>query len=192
MTGSIKSQFPGGCYLAFNWAIDRVSAARLIESVANAHVEGYEEVNILLSSTGGLLIDAHYLVETLVALPVRLVLWNVSAVQSAANMLYAIGTKRYVVPGATFFFHQTGFDGVAGQRLSEKEIRDQLRLIELGDDKSAKFVSHHTDITVETIATWQREGKTLSAEEAIVAGLAHGMQRPFIPQDAFVRQLPAA
>jgi len=136
-----ESNSPGGCYFSFNWAIDRQTSAKLVDAITLAHVEGYDRVNLLLSSTGGLLIDAHYAVECLAAVPTELIMWNMSVVQSAANMLFALGVQRYATPGSSFMFRQTAFEGVAGQRTSEKEVREQLRQIEIADRRSADFIA---------------------------------------------------
>lgn len=186
--GTVKDQHPGGFWVGFNWGIDRPSAGRLVELVGHAHADGYERVHLMLSSSGGLLVDAHYAVECLAAIPVEYVTWNMSAVQSAGNMLFALGVERYATPGSSFAFHQTGFEGVAGQRNSETEIREQLRLIEIGDRRYADFVEERTGIAAPAVMDWQVNSKTLTDAEAVAAGFAHQILRPKIPQDAFFRQ----
>src|SRR5581483_1993054 len=125
-------QYPDGCFITFNWSIDRQSSARLVEAVTNMHSAGFTRIGLILSSDGGYLMDVFYAAECLKALPCELITYNVSSVQSAANVLFALGHRRFASPGATFFFHQTGFEGVPGKRASEREVKDQLRIIEEG------------------------------------------------------------
>jgi ATP-dependent protease ClpP protease subunit len=184
----LQSQHPGGVYIGFNWGIDRPTSARLVELISYAHADGHERVNLMISSSGGTLIDAHYAVECISAIPIKLVTWNMSAVQSAANMLFALGVERYATPGSWFSFHQTGFEGVAGIRNSEKEIRDQLKQIELGDLRSAVLIAERSGVDVEVVSRLHREAVTLSAMDAVTVGLAHEIRRPVIPRDALMRQ----
>lgn len=182
-------QYPGGCFIAFNWSFDRPASAKLVEAAFNAHTAGFTRIHLLLSSTGGFLSDAYYATECLRALPCELFMYNIGAVQSAANVVFSSGTRRFAAPGATFYFHQTGFDGAAGERLSEKEIREKLRIIEEGDARSAAYVADRTGCTADTVMEWQREGRTLTAAEALAAGLIEGIAAPVIGPNSWVRQI---
>lgn len=104
-------------------------------------------------------------------------------------MLFALGVERYATPGSWFAFHQTGFEGVAGERLSEREIRDKLEIIKAGDERTAAVIGERAGMEPSVIGEWQVKARTLTAIEAVAAGFAHAVRRPDIPQNALFRQV---
>lgn len=189
MTQSLIEQYPGGCFLGFNSPIDRKAAEQLLVLITQAFDGGFSRIHLMLHSLGGFVEDTHYLVEVASALPVQFITYNMSTVQSAAVMLYAMGAERWAAPGSTFFLHQTGFESVPGQRLSEVEITDKLRLIHQGDARSAQRIASRIGASSEDVLNWQKGNKSFDAEGAAQVGLVHRIGAPVIPPSAIVRQV---
>lgn len=186
---SIAAQNPGGCYLAFNGMIDRKSAEQLVTMCGDAYQAGFSEITLCISSAGGYLVDAYYAFNLLEALPVRLVTYNTSTIQSAANILFLCGDERYACPGSTFFFHKTAFDGVSGQRVTEAFAMERLKLIQLDDMRTAQIVANKTAQPVERVRQWQGDELLMSSEEAVANGILHGIRPLSVPRDALFRQI---
>lgn len=186
---SLVEQYPGGCYLAFNWAIERNSAARLVEAFAFFQTNGFSRIHLMLSSSGGFIEDTYYAAECIQAMPVEVHTYNVGVVQSAANILFMLGARRQASLGSTFYYHQTAFTMGGGERLSEQEAQDKLRAIEAGDRRSAEFIAGRIGCEAGTVDAWQREGRTLTAAEAATAGVVQAVGGPVIPPQALVKQI---
>lgn len=114
---------------------------------------------------------------------------NMSTVQSAANMVFLCGDERYACPGSTFFFHQTAFDSVPGQRVTEAFAMERLKSIQLDDARSAEIIANKTAQTVESVRQWQNADLLMSTDDAIANGILHQVRPLIIPGDALFRQI---
>jgi ATP-dependent Clp protease protease subunit len=186
---TLAQQHPGGCYLAFNGMLHRKSVEQLVLMCGDAAANGFSEITLCLSSLGGFLVDAYYAFNMLEALPVKLITVNTSTIQSAANMVYLCGDERHACPGSTFFFHQTAFDSVPGQRVTEAFAIERLKSIQLDDARSAQIIANKTAQTIESVRQWQNSDLLMSTDDAIANGLLHKVQPLVVPGDALFRQI---
>lgn len=180
---------PGGCYLAFNGIIDRKSVEQLVHMCSEAQSAGFGEVTLSICSMGGFLVDAYYAFNMLEALPLKLITYNASTIQSAANMLYLCGDERYACPGSTWFFHQTAFEFNQGLRVTEALAAEKLRAIQLDDARTAEIVANKTGQTVERVREWQNTEFLMSTDDALTHGVLHEVRPLQIPKDALFRQI---
>jgi ATP-dependent protease ClpP protease subunit len=179
---------PGGCYLGFNAAIDRKAAEQLVMLVTDLKKNDFESVNICMSSIGGLLDHTYYAFNMLEAIELRIVTWNVGNIQSASNMLYLCGDERYAVEGATFFFHQTGYDPPTG-RITEPYLTERLKAVQYDDNRSAQIISAKTGRPIEDVRRWQNTELVMDTANAIAHGIVHDVRPLRIPSDAFFLQV---
>jgi ATP-dependent Clp protease protease subunit len=186
---SLAEQNPGGCYFAFNGMIDRKNVEQLVSMCSDARNAGFREVTLCLSSLGGFLVDAYYAFNMLEALPLRLITYNMSTVQSAANMLFLCGDERYACPGSTWFFHQTAFNETAAQRVTEAYAKEKLRAIQLDDARTAEIIANKTTQPVERVREWQNTEVLMSTDDAIAHGILHEVRPLAIPDNALFRQI---
>lgn len=186
---SVADQHPGGCYFAFNGMLNQKNVEQLVSMCSDARGAGFKEITICLSSLGGFLVDAYYAFNMLDALPIKLIIYNTSTVQSAANMLFLCGDERYACPGSTFFFHQTAFNETAGTRVTEAYAREKLRAIQLDDARTAEIIANKTAQTVESVREWQNTELLMSTDDAIKHGILHEVRVLAIPDDALFRQI---
>lgn len=186
---SIAEQNPGGCYFAFNGMLDRKNVEQLVSMCSDARNAGFKEVTLCLSSLGGFLVDAYYAFNMLEALPLKLIIYNMSTVQSAATMLFLCGDERYACPGSTFFFHQTAFNETAAQRVTEAYAKEKLRAIQLDDARTAEIIANKTAQPVERVREWQNTELLMSTDDAIAHGILHEVRTLAIPENALFRQI---
>ena len=104
-------------------------------------------------------------------------------------MVFLCGDERYACPGSTFFFHQTAFDSVPGQRVTEAFAMERLKSIQLDDARSAEIIANKTAQTVESVRQWQNADLLMSTDDAIANGILHQVRPLIIPGDALFRQI---
>lgn len=111
-------------------------------------------------------------------------------VGSAAKLLFLLGSKRYVLPEAKFFFHEVvSIDLILGRRVTMRDMEVELDftrfdgrsdlLLESGVRESRNvqsalisFVKKRSRMSPETIFKLMKNEVTLSAKEAVHYGLA--------------------
>jgi ATP-dependent protease ClpP protease subunit len=184
----LSQKFPGGFYLGFNAAIDRKAAEQLTLMVADAIRNGFQEVNICMSSLGGILDHTYYAFNILEALSVKIVTWNVGNIQSAANILYLCGDERYASPGSTFFFHQTAGE-FSGSRITEPVLQGKLTSLRHDDARSATIMAAKTGKTLQDVRSWQNTELVMDTTIALAHGIIDSVRALVIPPDAFFHQL---
>ena len=180
--------YPGGCYLGFNAAIDRKSAEQLVFLVGDAVKNEFKSVNLCLSSVGGILDHAYYAFSMIEALDTEVVTWNTGNIQSAANLLFLCGDKRYATKGSTFFFHQTSYDPPP-QRITEPWLAERLKAARYDDTRGAEIIAGKTGKPVGEVRSWQNTELVVTAPEAIANGLAHEVRELRIPANALFLQV---
>jgi ATP-dependent protease ClpP protease subunit len=187
-TPLLAQSYPGGCYLGFNAAIDRKAAEQVSYIVNDARLKGFTEVTLCMSSIGGLLDQTYYLFNIIEALEVDIVTWNIGNIQSAANMIFLCGDKRYASPGATFFFHQTGYDPPSS-RVTEPYLAEKLKAVQYDDNRSASIIAAKTGKPIEDVRGWQNTELVMDTGAALAHGLIHDIRDFVIPPNAFFHQI---
>jgi ATP-dependent Clp protease, protease subunit len=185
----LSQTHPGGCYLGFNAAIDRKAAEQLTSVVNDARRNGYKEINLCLSSVGGILDQTYYLYNMLEAVDIGITTWNVGNIQSAANIIFLCGDTRFATEEATFFFHQTGYDPPAGGRITEPYLAEKLKAVQYDDNRSAGIIAAKTGRPVEDVRGWQNTELVMDTKAALSHGLIQAVKPLVIPKDAFFHQV---
>ena len=189
MSGQLLAHaHPGGCYLGFNAAIDRKAAEQLVFTLNDVRKQGFETVNLCISSVGGMLDHTYYAFNLIEALDINIITWNTGNIQSAANMLFLVGDERYATRGATFFFHQTGYDPPTA-RITEPYLQERLKAVQYDDNRSAGIIAAKTNRLIEDVRRWQNTELVMNTDEAIVHGLVHDVRELRIPKDALFHQI---
>lgn len=185
---SLSESHPGGCFLGFNAAIDRKASEQLVYTFNDAMRNGYEEINLLLSSSGGILDFAYYACSILDALPIKIISYNIGNVCSAANLLFLCGDERFANEGSTFFFHQTHYPPPS-DNVTASFAKARSKAIARDDKRSASYVAQKTRSPVKTVMNWQRSELFMDTSTALENGVIHGIKAPAIPPNAFFHQI---
>jgi ATP-dependent Clp protease protease subunit len=177
---------PGGCYLGFNAAIDRKSAEQIIAVVNTARQNGYPEINLCMSSIGGILEQTYYLFNLLSSMPVKFITWNIGNIQSAAVILFLVGEERYATASSTFFFHQTSYDP-PNIRITEPYLTEKLKAVQYDDNRSAAIIANRTGKLVQDVRGWQNTD--MDTKVATLNGIIHAIKPFALPSNAFFHQI---
>ena len=186
---SLGAQYPDGCFIGFNAAIDRKAAEQLVFACGEAVKNGFREITLCMSSVGGLLDHAHYAFNMLEAMPVKITTHNTSSIQSAANLLFLAGDERYAADKSTFFFHQTTFEAQGGQTLTQTFLTERLKAMAYEDDRSASIYATKTGQPVEKIREWLNTELVMTTDVAVKNGLIHAVKPLVIPKGALYHQV---
>jgi ATP-dependent Clp protease, protease subunit len=184
----LANGYSGGCYLGFNAAIDRKAAEQVSFLMNDAKKNGFTEVHLCMSSIGGILDQTYYLFNIIDALSVDIITWNIGNIQSAANIIFLCGDRRYATPGSTFFFHQTGYDAPTG-RVTEPYLAERLKAVQYDDKRSAEIIATKTGKPVDDVRGWQNTELVMDTAAALAHGLIHEVRNFVIPPDAFFHQI---
>lgn len=184
----LSQTHPGGCFLGFNAAIDRKAAEQIVSVISDAQKNGYTEVNLCMSSIGGILDQTYYAFNLIEAMPIKIITWNIGNLQSASVILFMAGDERYATPGSTFFFHQTGYDA-PNTRITEPYLQEKLKAVQYDDNRSASIIASKSGQPLQDVRGWQNTELVMDTAVACAHGLIHGV-RPFaLPPDAFFHQI---
>ena len=184
----LSVQFPAGCFIGFNAALDRKASEQLVSVCGEAMRNGYSAITLCITSVGGLLDFAYYAFNILEAMPLKIVTHNIGTVQSAANLIFLCGDERYSAEGCSFLFHNTGFDGT-GQQITGPLIREKLKAIEYEERRASAIYAEKTGLPIEDVSEWQQGTLIISPTEAVKNNLIHAVKPLSIPKGAFFHQV---
>lgn len=189
MGGAINAnEYPGGAFIGLNAVIDRKAAEQFILVFKEMAVSGFSKINLCISSTGGELLQAHYMANIAIALGVPVTCYNVGLVASAANILFSIGSERFALPHSSFYFHTTYYNAIT-QQIDGKYSKATLGRIAADDDASAGIISSRTGIPIKTLTAWALDDTTFNATDAVANGIVHGIKSLSIPLDSMFVQV---
>ena len=151
-------------YLFFDQAIDVNSARALRHQLANLVEAGVSEINLVITSTGGLLTPTLLTYSFIQSLPATINTHAQGVVASAANVLFLAGQTRSADHSAKFLFHPSQLPLVG--TLNEQQIREQLTQFDTVDDMVNQIYHGRTKLTDADIKTFSRGEIIYTAEQA--------------------------
>jgi ATP-dependent Clp protease, protease subunit len=171
-------------YVHFTREINGDTAEALLDSVTGLANDGVQRVVLCIASPGGWTAKATAAYNLLRALPISLVTYNIGEVASAANMLFLAGDERYACPHATFMLHPGSFTADAGKEFDAKIMRERIVSLDAHDERERLIVKQRTKLTAARVKKLVDERATLSASDALKAGIVHGVKPLKIPAGA--------
>ena len=168
-------------YVSFSAEINANTCESLIAALANCANQNVAEVQLLLSTPGGSVMNGMNLYNVLRAMPFKLVTHNVGNVDSIGNAIFLTGEERYACPHSTFMFHGVGFDIPQGIRLEEKFLLERLDSLLADQKRIADIIDERTTLSAEQIEPLFREASTKDAAFAISTGIVDEIKDVEIP-----------
>jgi len=105
-------------------------------------VQKWDTIDLSITCGGGDLVSGFGCYNELKGLPVTFVTRNSGAVDSAAIMLFLLGSKRYACQSSAFFFHQTAWTFPSQANVPIATIHD-----------AAEYLSHYQKMMTELVAS---------------------------------------
>lgn len=185
MVATLAAQNPPSVvYVSFSAEVNAHTTESLIATMANLSQQGVAEVQLLMSTPGGNVMNGLNLYNVLRAMPFRLVTHNVGNVDSIGNAIFLAGERRLACPHSTFMFHGVGFEGAAGQILDEKILRERLGGVLADQKRIASVIEQRSSLSAKQIRPLFRQARTKDAAYAVSAGIVHEIQDVQIPPGA--------
>jgi ATP-dependent Clp protease protease subunit len=175
---------PAVVYVSFSAEINPNTTESLIATMANLAGQNVPEVQLLLSTPGGSVMNGINLYNVLRALPFRLVTHNVGNVDSIGNAVFLAGERRIASPNSTFMFHGVGLECPPGLQLEEKSLRERLNSVLADQSRIAAIIEDRTTLNAKKIKPLFREARTKDAAYAVSAGIVHEIKDVAIPVGA--------
>lgn len=132
------------------------------------------------SSGGGHVDSAITLYNFLKSLPCEIVMHNTGSIDSAANVVFMAGNKRYAVAHTSFLFHGVGYT-FGQQGLTRAQINEGLSVVDTAEEKIAGILAAHSQLTATEIKKLFVEGKSQSATFAKSKGVISELKEVALP-----------
>jgi ATP-dependent Clp protease, protease subunit len=168
-------------YVSFSAEIIAHTTESLIATLSNCANAGVAEVQLLLSTPGGSVMNGMNLYNFMRSLPLKLVTHNVGNVDSIGNAIFLAGEERFACPHSTFMFHGVGFDSEPGIRLEEKLLRERLEGVLADQKRIGSIIEERTTLDAEQIQALFAEAQTKDATYAAGTGIVQEIKDVEIP-----------
>ena len=172
---------PEVIYVSFSAEINPSTTESLIAALTNCANDRIPEVQLLLSTPGGSVMNGINLYNVMRAMPFKLVTHNVGNVDSIGNAIFLAGEERYACPHSTFMFHGVGFDVGPGMRLEEKALNERLEGVLADQNRIGTIIAERTNLGPDQIEPLFREASTKDAAYAVGTGIVHEVKDVEIP-----------
>lgn len=172
---------PRPVYISFLAEVTTSTAETLIAIMAQQITAGTQEVHLLLSTSGGNVMNAMALHNILRALPLRLFTYNVANVDSAGILVFLAGAERYVVPHGSFMFHGVNVTPMPGHAAYERDLRQQLDFVIGEQERTGAVYVERTRMSPEEVAEVFRTPRTVHAADAVRLGIVDMVREITIP-----------
>lgn len=153
--------------------IDFNTAHNLIAYVnGQLYSSNIKRLKIIISSGGGDVDSAVRIYAYLKALSIEVETIAFSQIDSAANIIYAAGTKRIAIKGCRFFLHEGTFT-TGAQTTTLHNHEEALLIFKELLNKHVSILAKESGKTVKDINKLLATSTILSTEEAKQLGLVH-------------------
>ena len=128
------------------------------------------KLKLLISSGGGDVDSAIRIYSYLKALPIEIETIGLSQIDSAANIIFSAGNKRFAIKGCRFFLHEGTFT-IGTQSTTLHNHQESMLIITELLKKHINILAKETGKTEKEINKLLKESTVLTAEKAKELGL---------------------
>jgi ATP-dependent Clp protease, protease subunit len=171
-------------YVTFSAEINQNTTEALIALLSQQINMGVKEVYLLLSTSGGNVMNGLNLFNILRSMPVKLTTHNVGNIDSIGNVIFLAGQERYACPGSTFMFHGVGLDIPGQTRLERRFLRERLDSIAADEHRIGSIIEGRSRLNQRQIKNLFKEARTKDANYARSVGIVDEIREATIPEGA--------
>jgi ATP-dependent protease ClpP protease subunit len=168
-------------YFSFSADINQNTTENLITAMADCINKNVSKVYLLLSTTGGNVVNGLNVYNFLCGVPFELITHNVGNVDSIGNVVFLAGKKRYACPQATFTFHGVGYYIGQNQRLEENNLHEYLNNVLSDQKRIGAIICKHTKISISESEELFRSAQNKDVKFAIEKGIINEIKDVQIP-----------
>ncbi len=138
----------------------------------------YSKLRFFLSSNGGDVDSAIRLYDFLKASQLEVETFGFGQVDSAANIIFLAGKRRFAIKNCRFFLHEGTF--TIGNPTSALKVHEEtLRILKELLMRTSKIISAETGKDLVTVRNTLSSGKIFTTEEAKRFGIVHEIIEKF-------------
>jgi ATP-dependent protease ClpP protease subunit len=186
-----QPQEPKPLYIWFSCMVDQTSVDTLMNAIVISYNQGVRDVHLLLSTSGGGIMQGMTLFNFLCGIPINLTTHNVGNVDSVGNVIFLAGKRRFACAHSTFMFHGVAFNTAAASSFGEQQLSEMMVTVKSDQRRIANLVSERTKLPEQDVVSMFGRAATKSAEEALAGGIVHEIKDVEIPANAIVASLTA-
>jgi ATP-dependent Clp protease protease subunit len=175
----VQAPPPTEVYATLTGLVDGDMTRRVFAGGSVAMNAGIKKLHLLIQSTGGFVGEGIGIYNYLRALPIELVTYNGGIVSSIAVLVYLAGKVRNVSKTATFMIHKSTYSFGTPTTAERLKLATDGLLVE--DARSEAILWQHVNLPSEKREIHERGDLTLTAEESVKFGLAHGIAGFAVP-----------
>ncbi len=176
-------------YIKFSSPINQQTSQNLMNFLSTQVNTGQKEFYFLISSPGGSVNDGIVLYNFIRAVPAKVIMHNIGAIDSIATVIFLSANERYCNPHSSFLFHGVGIDITQGHRVDEKILKEQLVMIERDQNNISNIISERTKLKEVDIKEMFFRAKTKNPEEAKEMGIVSEIKEAKIPEGSQIISL---
>lgn len=173
----MNTQSPPPLFLTIAGMVNQEMSARVFQTLSGAIRDGYQDVHLLIQSTGGFIGDGIGIFNFLSNLPIKITTYNIGYVASIAVPIYLAGSNRVCAETATFMIHRPHNTNVGGTTNTVIAAADSLRIDE---KRCGTILKSFLKLPEEQWAIYANNDLTFSSSEAIKYGASHSIGM-FVP-----------
>lgn len=132
----------------------------------------YTKLKFFLSSNGGDVDSSIRLYDFLKACPLDIEMFGFGQIDSAANIIFLAGEKRFAVKNCRFFLHEGTFT-IGNPTSAIKAHEETLRVLKELLIRTSKIISSETGKDLTTVRNTLSQGKIFTTDEAKRFGIVH-------------------
>ena len=185
MAAAAKGGRVSEAYLTLAGDVNSDMVRRVFDVVGALTSEKIAFAHVLMQSNGGYVSDGICLYNFLQHAPVEFAFYNAGAIASIAVIVYLAGNQRYASETARFMIHKSHASPGMGAR--PEELRIIAEGLEADDQRTERILRQQVSLSTMQWAVHQSADLHLTAQEAVVSGLAHGLRDFAPPKGAWVR-----
>jgi ATP-dependent protease ClpP protease subunit len=171
-------------YIVFIAEVNSKSIGELRNAITLAQKNGYEKINLLISSGGGNVVEGLNISAFIRSLSISTDTYNIGQIDSVANVIFSVGEKRYAGQNSSFLFHGVLMNWEKAS-FTEKQLEEQYLISKRLREDIAKKISEYTGKKEDDINNLMSNGATiLNADEALKNGIINAIEDIKIPKEA--------
>jgi ATP-dependent protease ClpP protease subunit len=171
-------------YVTFTAGIDQNSCDALINTMTGALSQGAKEVHLLLSTSGGGIMQGMTIFNFLRGLHIDLTTHNIGNVDSVGNVVFLAGEKRIACPSSTFMFHGVAYNGSGAYSFGMQALLDVIGGIKADEERIAYAISSRTSLQRNDVMALFSRADTKNADDALACGIIHEISDVQMPANA--------
>lgn len=170
-------------YINYFDQIDRLRA-NAIMALCTQLIGQYtpDKLYFTFSSPGGEVSAGITLYNFLKAIPPKIIMHNIGAVDSIGTVVFLAGDERYASPNTTFHFHGVKVGMQKDDQRTLSAIEEMRSQVAADEEKIAGIIASQTKITVEEMKKLFSQGEAKNPTFAFEKGFIHETKEAKIPK----------